>query len=60
MIWFKSDCWDNASIERFSESFRTERMLKDGYEDIAEAKSIVTDYMFGYYQTVIPTLSTNT
>ena len=50
----KGNCWDNAPTERFFRSFKTEWMPKGGYEDIAEAKSAITDYIWGYYQTVRP------
>ena len=29
-------------------------MPKGGYENIAEAKSAISDYIWGYYQTVRP------
>ncbi len=50
----KGNCWDNAPNERFFRSFKTEWMLKGGYEDIAEASSAITDYIWGYYQAVRP------
>lgn len=50
----RGNCWDNAPIERFFRSFKTEWMPKGGYEDIAEAKSAIVDYIWGYYQTVRP------
>lgn len=50
----KGNCWDNAPTERFFRSFKTEWMLKGGYEDIAEASSAITDYIWGYYQAVRP------
>ena len=50
----KGNCWDNAPTERFFRSFKTEWMPKGGYENIAEAKSGIVDYIWGYYQTVRP------
>ena len=50
----KGNCWDNAPTERFFRSFKTEWMPKGGYENIAEAKSAIVDYIWGYYQTVRP------
>tara|TARA_R100000935_G_scaffold58710_1_gene97199 strand:+ start:488 stop:1300 length:813 start_codon:yes stop_codon:yes gene_type:complete len=50
----KGNCWDNAPTERFFRSFKTEWMPKNGYENIAEAKSAIIDYIWGYYQTVRP------
>ncbi|MGA6102879.1 DDE-type integrase/transposase/recombinase [Psychrobacter pocilloporae] len=50
----KENCWDNAPTERFFRSFKTEWMLKGGYENITEAKQDICDYIWGYYQTVRP------
>lgn len=50
----KGNCWDNAPTERFFRSFKTEWIPKGCYENIFEAKSAITDYIWGYYQTVRP------
>ena len=50
----RGNCWDNAPTERFFRSFKTEWTPKGGYENILEAKSAITDYIWGYYQTVRP------
>ena len=50
----KGNCWDNAPTERFFRSFKTEWMPKGGYEDIADAKQAICDYIWGYYQSVRP------
>lgn len=50
----RGNCWDNAPTERFFRSFKTEWMPKGGYKDIAEAKHAITDYIWGYYQTIRP------
>ena len=50
----RGNCWDNAPTERFFRSFKTEWILKGGYENIAEAKSAIIDYIWGYNQTVRP------
>ena len=55
----KGNCWESkhcfdAPTERFFRSFKTEWMPKGGYENIAEAKSAIIDYIWGYYQTVRP------
>jgi putative transposase len=50
----RGNCWDNAPTERFFRSFKTEWMPKDGYENIAEARSAIIDYIWGYYQSVRP------
>ena len=50
----RGNCWDNAPTERFFRSFKTEWMPKGGYEDITEAKIAISNYIWGYYQTVRP------
>lgn len=50
----RGNCWDNAPAERFFRSFKTEWMPKGGYEDIDKAKQAISDYIWGYYQTVRP------
>lgn len=50
----KANCWDNAPTERFFRSFKTEWMPKGGYEDMAEASRAISDYIWGYYQSVRP------
>ena len=50
----RGNCWDNAPTERFFRSFKTEWMPKGGYENIAEAKQAICDYIWGYYQSVRP------
>ena len=50
----KGNCWDNAPTERFFRSFKTEWMPKGGYETITETKIAISNYIWGYYQTVRP------
>ena len=52
----RGNLWDNAPKERFFRGFKfkIEWMPKDGYEDIAEAKQAIIDYIWGYYQFVRP------
>ncbi|SLJ83435.1 transposase OrfAB subunit B [Psychrobacter sp. DAB_AL43B] len=50
----RGNCWDNAPTERFFRSFKTEWMPKGGYENITEAKIAISNYIWGYYQTVRP------
>ena len=47
-----SNFWDNAPTERFFRSFKTEWMPKGGYENITEAKIAISNYIWGYYQSV--------
>ena len=48
----RGNCWDNALIERFFRSFKTEWMPKVGYGNFIDAKYSVSDYINGYYNNV--------
>jgi len=50
----RGNCWDNAPMERFFRSLKTEWMPKYGYEDFDEAKFAITDYIIGYYSQIRP------
>ena len=50
----RGNCWDNAPIERFFRSFKSEWMPTVGYNSFDEAKTAVTDYIIGYYSKVRP------
>ena len=50
----RGNCWDNAPMERFFRSFKTEWMPDIGYEGINEAKDAIKDYISGYYSTLRP------
>lgn len=50
----RGNCWDNAPMERFFRSFKTEWMPDIGYEGINEAKDAIKDYISGYYSTIRP------
>lgn len=50
----RGNCWDNAPMERFFRSFKTEWMPKVGYGNFKEAKYNVSDYINGYYNNVRP------
>jgi putative transposase len=45
----RGNCWDNAPMERFFRSFKTEWMPKTGYQNIKEAKAEIARYIMGYY-----------
>lgn len=45
----RGNCWDNAPMERFFRSFKTEWMPKLGYTDIKAAAISIADYINGYY-----------
>ncbi|KAA1151069.1 IS3 family transposase, partial [Pseudoalteromonas fuliginea] len=44
----RGNCWDNAPMERFFRSFKTEWMPKIGYGNFIDAKYSVSDYINGY------------
>ncbi|SDJ60945.1 putative transposase [Paraburkholderia steynii] len=45
----KGNCWDNAVVERFFRSLKTERVRLRPYPDYLTAKSDVTDYIVTFY-----------
>lgn len=47
----RGNCWDNAPIERFFRSFKTEWMPKHGYRSYAEAEQDTLKYILGHYNT---------
>ena len=50
----RGNCWDNAPMERFFRSLKTEWLPTQGYKSFSEAKQDVTDYIIGYYCEVRP------
>ena len=50
----RGNCWDNAPMERFFRSLKTEWVPEVGYYSLAQAKQSITDYMVGYYSQVRP------
>ena len=50
----RGNCWDNAPMERFFRSFKTEWMPSIGYRSFVEAKFAVNNYITGYYSRVRP------
>ena len=44
----RGNCWDNAPMERFFRSYKTEWMPKGGYEDFAEGEQDIAAYMKYY------------
>ena len=45
----RGNCWDNAPMERFFRSLKTEWVPKCGYCSMSEAKRMIDEYMTGYY-----------
>ncbi|TLU59453.1 IS3 family transposase [Thalassotalea litorea] len=50
----RGNCWDNAPMERFFRSLKTEWIPTTGYRSFKEAKLEVTKYIIGYYSQVRP------
>lgn len=50
----RGNCWDNAPMERFFRSLKTEWMPRMGYRSIKEAKGHILSYLIGYYSSVRP------
>jgi putative transposase len=50
----RGNCWDNAPMERFFRSLKTEWVPNTGYKSLQEANYAVTDYIVGYYSNVRP------
>ncbi|WP_421865984.1 IS3 family transposase [Motiliproteus sp.] len=50
----RGNCWDNAPMERFFRSLKTEWIPETGYTSFAQAKQSITDYLIGYYSQVRP------
>lgn len=45
----RGNCWDNAPMERFFRSFKTEWMPKASYQSYREAEESIARYIDGYY-----------
>jgi len=50
----RGNCWDNAPMERFFRSFKTEWMPETGYQYFAEAERSIMNYIIGYYSSIRP------
>ena len=50
----RGNCWDNAPMERFFRSFKSEWMPTTGYGSFEDAKYAVNYYIIGYYSNVRP------
>ena len=48
----KGNCWDNAVVERFFLSLKTERVWQRDYANHAEAMSDIADYIVAFYNSV--------
>ncbi|HTF98042.1 MAG TPA: IS3 family transposase [Cellvibrio sp.] len=50
----RGNCWDNAPMERFFRSVKTEWVPTFGYRNFKEAECSITDYILGYYSQTRP------
>ena len=50
----RGNCWDNAPMERFFRSLKTEDMPSTGYRSLNEAEDSIRDYIHKYYNSVRP------
>ena len=50
----RGNCWDNAPMERFFRSLKTEWMPKNGWPDFLSAKHAINNYILRYYIKVRP------
>jgi putative transposase len=50
----RGNCWDNAPMERFFRSLKTEWVPQMGYQSFTEAKRSIFDYITGYYCKIRP------
>lgn len=50
----RGNCWDNAPMERFFRSVKTEWVPAFGYRSFKEAEQSITDYILGYYSQIRP------
>lgn len=50
----KGNCWDNAPMERFFRSLKTEWVPTIGYKTFFDAKKHIINYIIGYFSQVRP------
>ena len=50
----RGNCWDNAPMERFFRSLKSEWIPETGFQSFVEAKQIVLEYIIGYYSEIRP------
>ncbi|HEM7145688.1 TPA: DDE-type integrase/transposase/recombinase, partial [Providencia stuartii] len=50
----RGNCWDNAPMERFFRSLKTEWVPILGYRNSIEAQQEITRYIIGYYSQLRP------
>lgn len=50
----RGNCWDNAPMERFFRSLKSEWVPQTGYQHFVQAKYEIIDYIIGYYSQTRP------
>lgn len=50
----RGNCWDNAPMERFFRSLKTEWMPANGWPDSLTAKQAINNYILKYYNKIRP------
>jgi putative transposase len=50
----RGNCWDNAVMERFFRSLKTENMPKKGYLSRKTATHLIRNYIYRYYNLIRP------
>jgi putative transposase len=50
----RGNCWDNAPMERFFRSLKSEWVPASGYGNFTEADKAITNYITGYYSETRP------
>jgi putative transposase len=50
----RGNCWDNARMERFFRSLKTEWVPSLGYRYFTDAQQSITEYIVGYYSQTRP------
>ncbi|POP51826.1 IS3 family transposase, partial [Zhongshania marina] len=50
----RGNCWDNAPMERFFRSLKTEWVPALGYRNFTDAQQSITEYLVGYYSQTRP------
>ncbi|MEX1671003.1 IS3 family transposase [Zhongshania guokunii] len=50
----RGNCWDNAPMERFFRSLKTEWVPTLGYRNFTDAQQSITEYLVGYYSQTRP------
>ncbi len=48
----KSNCWDNAVMERLLLNLKMERVWQRDYANHGEAQADITDYIVGFYNPI--------